>query len=104
MDDIPLYMDMCRGWTLDFVGSKPVEVNFINSNKLRFTGVAAVAADGSKLEHSAIFRLTKAGNFPNDLKHPFQHDIQVYGAAGGSMTEDIMIKWIDDILLPYVEA
>ena len=45
-DEIPLYMDMCRGWTLDFIGSKAVEANFTNSNKLRFTGVTAVAADG----------------------------------------------------------
>ena len=104
MDEIPLYMDMCRGWTLDVKGSKAVEVNFTNSNKLRFTSVAAVASDGSKLEQSAIFRLTKAGNFPNDLKPPFQHELQVYGAGGGSMTEDIMIMWLDDVLIPYIEA
>ena len=60
MDEIPLYMDMCRGWILDIRGAKSVEVSFTNLNKLRFTGVAAVAADGSKLEYSDIFRLTKA--------------------------------------------
>ena len=104
MDEIPLYMDMCRGWTLDIQGNKAVEVNFTNSDKLRFTGVACVAADGAKVDHSCIFRLTKAGNFPNDLKPPFQHNIQVYGAAGGSMTSDLMVIWITDILVPYVEA
>ena len=104
MDEIPLYMDMCRGWTLDIQGNKVVEAAFTNSNKLRFTGVAAVAANGAKLDYSCIFRLTKAGNFPNDLKPPFQHGIQVYGGAGGSMTEDLMIMWLDDILIPYVES
>ena len=28
MDEIPLYMDMCRGWTLDFQRGKSVEANF----------------------------------------------------------------------------
>ena len=102
MDEIPLYMDMCRGWTMDVAGGKHVDVNFTNSDKLRFTGTAAAAADGTKLDFSCIFRLTKKGNFPLELREPFEHNIKVYCTEGGSQNEWSMCIWIDEILLPHV--
>ena len=104
MDEVPLYMDMFTGWTLAFQGEKHVEGNFTNSDKLRFTGVCAVSGTGKKLPVSAIFRLLKSGNWPGDI-HPdnFDHAVEYYGAAGGSMTSEVMIWWIQDILVPYLE-
>ena len=103
MDEVPLYMDMCRGWTLAEKGSKAVEVNFTNSDKLRFTGVACVSSTGEKLQMSAIFRLTKAGNIPPELRDPFTHEVQVYCADKGSMTSELMEMWLDDVLEPYLD-
>ena len=103
VDEIPMYMDMCRGWTLDFAGGQHVDVNFTNSDKLRFTGIAAAAGNGNKLDFSAIFRLTQAGNIPPQFRNGFQHEVQIYCTSGGSNNEESMISWVEDILIPYVE-
>ena len=103
MDEIPLYMDMCRGWTLSDKGAKSVDVNHTNSDRLRFTGFAAVAANGTKLDFSVIFRTTNTGRIPPALRQYEHDDVKIFCNKKGWMDEVMMLRWIEEVLKPYLE-
>ena len=100
MDEIPTYMDMLRGATMDFAGKEKIEARYTNYDKKRYTVNAAVAGDGTKLPISCIWRSTKAGKKPrwDKQKSPCNR----YYTKGGSQTVESMLAWIKDILIPYI--
>ena len=104
MDEIPCFMDMIRGATLEFKGAKTVEAKFTNSKLMRFTVNAAVTGTGVKLPVSTIWRWTpKKKATPSWAKKNVQPCLCSF-TKGGSQSADSMIEWIQDILLPYLDA
>ena len=104
MDEIPLYMDMLRGSTLDFIGSKVVEGKFTNSKLMRFTVNACVSGTGEKLPMSVIWRWTpKKKAAPKWSKDHAQPCLCSF-TKGGSQSTDSMIEWIQDVLIAHLDA
>lgn len=104
MDEIPTYMDMLRGATLDFEGTKSVEARYTNYDKKRYTVNAAVTGSGHKLPISCIFRATKKlGNKPLWARRQ-KPACKCFFTKGGSQTHESFIQWIKAILIPYIEA
>ena len=100
MDEIPTYMDMLRGNTMDFVGKGTVEARYTNYDKKRYTVNAAVAGNGAKLPISCIWRSTKKGKAPrwDKQKSPCKR----FYTKGGSQTVESMLAWLKEILIPYI--
>ena len=96
MDEIPCYMDMVQGTTPYFVGTTAVEGKYTNSSLMRFTG--------KKLPMSTIWKWTpKKKSPPFWAKKNMQACLCPF-TKGGSQPADSLIKWIQDILLPYLDS
>ena len=82
-----------------------MEVNFTNSNRLRYTVTAAVNGLGEKLPISCIFRWTKERKQPPKWakKNPVK-PCPCFYTKGGSQSGTSMLAWIKEILLPWCAA
>ena len=104
LDEIPTYMDMLRGATLDFGGTKTVEGRYTNYDEKRYTVNAAVTGSGHKLPISTIWRCTKKLQKKPLWARRENLPHKCFFTKGGSQTIESMIEWIKEILIPYVEA
>jgi len=81
-----------------------VDAKFTNSKLMRFTVNAAVTGTGGALPISIIWRWTpKKRGMPSWAKKNVQPCLCSF-TKGGSQSEDSMIEWIQDVLLPYLDA
>lgn len=82
-------MDITHGRTLHFQGQKPVDGLDTGHSKNRFTVVLCISAAGTVTRTQIILKGLK--KIPK-VKLPKNIDLVV--SDGGSMTADVMIKWI----------
>lgn len=98
MDEVPMVFDTVPSTTLNKKGEKDVRVRTTGKEKKRYTAVLAVSASGEFLPTMAIF---KGKRDPKDLQIP-QGWVVCYNDKAW-MREDIMIRWIKEILRPYTQ-
>ncbi|MEM7284569.1 MAG: hypothetical protein AAF438_23470 [Pseudomonadota bacterium] len=93
MDEIPCYIDMISNRTIDFKGEKSIEAADTGHGKTRFTVVLTTTMGGEVLRVLIILKGLK--KVP---KMQFPKNFAVTTAPGGSMREDIMHKWIGEVI------
>lgn len=92
MDETPVYFDMPGGRSFDVRGVKTVKCKTTGYEKMRFTAVLTITADGKKLPPMIIFKGLK--NVP---KANYPKDMVVTVAKGGSMNGDLMLKYREKV-------
>ena len=85
--------------TISILGERTTAVNTTGKMKKRITAVLAVTASGDILPTMVILEGLK--KVP---KIPVPASIILRAAPKGSMTEVLMLDWIDSILKPYVQS
>ena len=85
MDETPAYFDMVTKKTIDFIGTKTVDIVHSGHDKNRFSLVITTTASGLMLPTAIIFKGLK--NVPNIL---FPPNVFVYVNHSGSMDSRIM--------------
>lgn len=88
MDETPVYFDMPRSRTFDTRGVKTVKCKTTGHEKMRFTVVLTITADGRKLPPMIIWKGLK--KVP---KATYPKDMVIVCAAGRSMTGDLMERY-----------
>jgi hypothetical protein len=107
MDQTPVYMSMCPSMTLDLQGKKGINGKKTD-NGSRFTACLGVSANGDKLKPFLIFKGKAGGTI--DVRE-FGHQNRFAGAAeaylcaqeSGWQDGQNMLRWIDAILVPYLQ-
>lgn len=99
MDETPIYFDMPSNRTYDARGVKTVAAKTAGYEKLRFTVVLTIAADGKKLMPMIIFK-----GLVNVPKVNFPKGVHVTVAKGGSMNEDLMLEYVKSIIRTRVRS
>lgn len=92
MDETPVYFDMPGSRTIDMRGIETIKCKTTGHERLRFTTVLTMMADGRKLPPMIIFKGLKrapAGHFPRGML--------VTVASGGSMTADLMETYRQEV-------
>lgn len=90
MDEIPCYVDMCSERTITFKGERSVGVMGTGHSKTRFTVVLCISMSGELLKTLVILKGLK--KVPK-VKVP--NDLLLAVSPGGSMTERLMLFWVD---------
>ena len=98
MDETQCYFDMVALKTIDFVGNKTIDLINSGHDKNRFTVVLTTAADGSILKAMIIFR-----NLKKVPKCVVPDNCYVAVNTSGTMDRDLMIGYIDNVVVPYLE-
>ena len=98
MDEVPMVFDTVPNTTLNTRGEKDVRVRTTGGEKKRYTAVLAVSAAGEFLPTMAIF---KGKRNPDDVNGPKGWVVCFNDKAW--MREDVMIRWIKEILRPYTQ-
>ena len=97
MDETPIYFDLVPGRTVDRRGNKSICVWMAASDKWHPMVVLTVTASGRMLPPMIIFK----GKRELKIEHPAGWLICVQ--PKGWMDEELMLRWIKDILLPYTK-
>lgn len=92
MDEVPMSFDMPPNRTIDDVGTKTISIKTTGNERSCFTVVLACSMSGDKLPPLVIF---KRKTIP---KEDFPVGCHVSCNEKGWMREDVMHKWIDDVL------
>lgn len=97
MDETPVYYDMPSSRTISILGEQTTAINTTGKMKKRITAVLAITSSGQMLPCMVILKGLK--KVP---KIPVPSNIILRAAFKGSMTENLMIDWIDSVLKPHV--
>ena len=98
MEDKLTYIDMLAIRTVDIKGTRTVELHHTGHLKSRFTTVLTIAANGYRLPSYLILRKLKRP--PRNLIT--NNNIVVTASDSGFMDEDIMIDYMNKIIIPYI--
>ena len=98
MEDKLTYIDMLAIRTVDIKGTRTVELHHIGHLKSRFTTVLTIAANGYRLQSFLILRKLKRP--PRNLIT--NNNIVVTASDSGFMDEDIMVDYMNKIIIPYI--
>ena len=103
MDQTPVFFTMVPRTTLNAVGERTVTVRSSTSSTMRVTVAVTVTAAGNMLKPMIVFKGKPAGRI--------QREFGDYDAGGhycaqdnAWMDENVMKKWIDIILKPYIQT
>ena len=98
MDEVPMVFDTVPSKTLNKCGEKDILVRTTGGEKKRFTAVLAINAAGEFLPTMTIF---KGKRDPKDVQIPRGWVVCYNDKAW--MREDVMIRWIKEVLRPYTQ-
>lgn len=98
MDEVPMVFDTVPSTTLNKRGEKDVRVKTTGGEKKRYTAVLSVSAAGEFLPTMVIFRGKRD---PKDVEIPRGWVVCFNDKAW--MREDVMIRWVKEILRPYTQ-
>ncbi len=98
MDETPMYFDMVPGYTINKKGAKEVHIRSSGSDKKRMTAVVTCTGSGLMLTTLAIFKGKRKLKFvaPSGIKTALQ--------VKGWMDAGLMIKWFENVILPYTKG
>jgi hypothetical protein len=96
-DETPVYFDMLNPRTIEFKGSKSVDLITTGQTKTRFTVLLTIAAHGLVLKGYVVFRGLK--NVPN-CRIP--DNITVSVSDSGSMNKHLMLDYLRRVVDPYM--
>jgi hypothetical protein len=104
MDQTPVYFCMTRKKTLDVVGVKTVHIHTSTSNTKRATVAVTIAADGTVLPSTIVFKGKPNGRIVRTElgTYPTTHYYHCQDSAW--MDERVMLAWVDEVLKPYVAS
>ena len=91
MDEVPMCFDMPGNHTVDEIGSQDVRLATTGHEKMCFTVVLCVTADGSRCTPMVIF---KRKTIPTEI---FPSGIIVQANQRGWMTSDIFEIWFNNV-------
>ena len=94
MDETPCYIDMTGDKTLDFVGVKNVDAMTTGNDKSRFTVVLLISCEGRICKTMIILK-----GLVHIPKCDVPDNIKLTVSKGGSMSEPLMLNWIDNIYM-----
>ena len=103
-DETPIYMEMVTDKTIEIKGAKDIEVATFGGEKVRISLILSCAADGTKLAPILIFKAKNEGNLEKSLnKIPIVKSGKIfcYCQPNAWCDNDIFIKWLKFIYLPY---
>jgi hypothetical protein len=104
MDQTPVYFLMSKKRTLDIVGKKTVYIRTSTNDTKRATVAVTIAADGTLLPSTVIFKGKRDGRIAKTELKTFS-TIHFYKCQDNAwMDEHVMLSWVDDVLRPYVES
>ena len=98
MDEVPVVFDTVPSKIPSKRGEKDISMKTTGGEKKRYTAVLAVSASGEFLPTMTIF---KGKRDPKDVQIP--QGWVVCSNDKAWMREDIMIRWIKEILCPYTQ-
>lgn len=111
MDETPMYFDMPRNRTFDLRAVQTVPAKTAGYDKLRFTVVLTIAADGTKLfpmiifkgkysihEFDSLIHLIPFSGLKNIPKGNYPTDVIVTVSMKGSMKEELMLEYIAKVV------
>jgi hypothetical protein len=96
-DETPVYFDMLNPKTIEFKGSKSVDLLTTGQTKTRFTVLLTIAAHGLVLKGYVVFRGLK--NVPN-CRIP--DNITVNVNESGTMNKQLMLDYLRRVVDPYM--
>ncbi len=100
-DETPYDFDMTGNKTVDFVGAKSIEVHTTGSDKVRFTLVVSIVANGLVLLAYVIWRGLK--KVPAIFKTiPIPSNIVMTASESGTMNSVLMHDIINRVIKPYI--
>lgn len=85
--------------TISILGEQTTAINTTGKMKKRITAVLTITSSGEMLPCMVILKGLK-----KVLKIPIPSNIILRAAYKGSMTENLMIDWIDSVLEPYAKS
>ena len=99
MDETPAYFDMVSSQTLDKKGEKTIRIRTTGAEKRHLTVVLACSAAGDLLPAMVIFKGKR------EVKNVELPDgIVISTQAKAWVDETIMLKWIQEIWIPYTKG
>jgi hypothetical protein len=93
MDETRIWVEMPPKTTIDITGSKKVAMLTTGYTSARITAVLCCSSEGRKIDPLILASKTTLS--------PVNHRNVLFNSSG-YMTEDVMIPWISDYLLPSV--
>lgn len=96
MDEIPMYFDAPSRRTYDLKGVKTVLMKTTGKEKMRFTLIMTILADGKKCRAMLIFKNLKKAPKPSQGK-TWPSNVFVTGTKGGSMNIELMYLWNKEV-------
>ena len=105
MDQTPLNASPNKKRTLNIKGNKTVYSRRAGHSNPRFTAAVTITADGKKLKPMFIFKGVPTGDiatreFP---RSPYRAQALLSCQPAAWMGTNEMLRWIDEILAPYIE-
>ena len=101
MDQTPIYFDATPSTTLELRGTNSINFRTSSSSTIRVTLAVTVTASGKSLMPMLVFRgkpngtiFKSFGTYPNGCEYLTQ--------KAAWMDEPSMLKWIDQVLAPYI--
>ncbi len=96
-DETPVYFDMVNPKTLDFIGSKTIDLITTGHEKTRFTVLLTIAADGFCLPAYVVFK-----GFKKVPKCPVPDNVIVNVNESGTMDRRLMIDYLRQVVFRYL--
>jgi len=91
MDEIPMSFDIPPNKTINEIGSQSIVINTTGHEKMNFTLVLCVTADGSKLKPMVIFKRK------TNIREKVTDKVIVRYNEKGWMNEEIMCDWLNTV-------
>ena len=102
MDETPFYLDSIHNTTLEIVGTRQIDILTTGNEKNRMSLAVSIVASGDILKSLVILKNLK--NVPT-VSIPSEKYVVAGGVgSSGFMTERLMIKYVDNILLSYLQG
>ena len=105
MDQTPVFMSMHSKRTLDLQGRRTITGRKTSNSTARLTVSLAVSADGDKLKPMVIFKGTPDGRIATRELPEFEtrDELLLCCQPHAWQDERNMERWIDEILVPYLQ-
>ena len=104
---MPVWFSMESNNTINLAGEKTIYICVPTNASACLTLAVTVVAAGGMLPELLVFKGKPCGRIANEFsKYPELHDFHSKCLVQKKrwMDEDIMIKWVDDILMPYLQV
>ena len=102
MDQTPVFFSMHPKKTLEILGTKTVVIRTSTNEPRRATVALTITAAGDQLVPMVVYKGTENGTIKK-RELPNHHPTCIYETQENAwMDERVMLRWVEDILVPYV--